>query len=243
VLMFSDPANWSDMTGLETDTAFMQEFVRWAKKAPSAIAKEAGVAATTILRPYNGTAETRISQPTYDKLRSKFPDFPGWKREEPDQLGHHGERRDPSVTAGEIVYVPEVDISFAMGDGAVIEDYPAETLIPFNLSFLRGVAKSTTDKLFISTGHGESMEPTLLRSDMLMIDTSQRVISGSDFIWAINYAGGGMVKRVRLIREDGRNRYLILSDNPVVPPLTADPEDVHVVGKLVWVGRRMGGFF
>lgn len=69
--------------GLEADQTFVRELAAWAKLKPSRIAKEAGLAATTITRPYNGEAKTRISQPTLDKLRQRFPDFPHW----PDQAG------------------------------------------------------------------------------------------------------------------------------------------------------------
>lgn len=226
------------MTGLESDTAFVKELCRWAKKAPSALAKEADLTPTTILRPYNGTATTRISQPTKDKLRNKWPEFPGWRREYPDQLGMMGDRPDPNEKPDELVYIREVDIRLAMGDPLVVEDYPATQLVPFNLGFVRQVTPTQTDKLLIMTGQGESMEPTLLRSDLLMIDTAA-TWSISDQIWAFHYAGGGMIKRLRRVREDGKDRYLILSDNSEVPPQSADIEDVHLIGKLVWVGRRM----
>lgn len=227
------------MDGLESDTAFVKDLCRWAKSAPSKLAKEAGLAATTILRPFNGVATTRISQPTIDKLRAKFPRYPGWNREHPDQLGMHGERPDPNEKPDELVYVRRVDISLAMGEPAVVEDYPATDLVPFNMGFIRSVSKATTEQLLIITGHGESMEPTLLRSDYLMIDTSMRQYSMSDQIWAFHYAGGGMIKRLRRIRHEGRDCYLITSDNPAVPEQLAEIDDVHLIGKLVWVSRQM----
>lgn len=227
------------MTGLESDTEFVRALCQWARQAPSKLATNAGLTPTTILRPYNGTATTRMSQPTFDKLRAKYPEFPGWRREEPDRQGMVGPRIDPNEKPDELVYVREVDISYAMGDGAEVEEFPATGLVPFNLGFIKGVSKANTEKLFIATGHGESMEPTLLRSDILMVDTSQRHVGQSDMIWALTYAGGGMVKRLRRVRDAGIDKFLILSDNPAVPPLTADIEDVHIVGKLVWVGRRM----
>jgi phage repressor protein C with HTH and peptisase S24 domain len=232
-------ANVAAMEGLESDTEMVKALVKFTGMAPSRIAKEVGAAATTLLRPFNGTAETRLSQPTLDKLRKRWPDFPGWRNEYPDQLGMLGPQADPNERPDELVYVREVDISLAMGEGAVVEDYPAAQLVPFNLNFIRSVTKAKTEDLIIITGHGESMEPTLLRSDFLMIDTASRSVSLSDQIWAFHYAGGGMIKRLRRVRDDGRDRFLIISDNPAVPPQTADIEDVHLIGKLVWVGRRM----
>lgn len=229
------------MDGFESDTALIKALCQYAKIAPSKVAREVKVAATTILRPFNGTATTRLSQPTLEKLRVRWPDFPGWRNQHPDQQGHHNGLlpSDPNEMPDDLVYIREVDIRLAMGEGTVVEDFPATQLVPFNLGFIRGVTRSNTRDLLIMTGQGESMEPTLLRSDLLMIDTADRKPAVSDQIWAFNYAGGGMIKRLRRVRENGRDRFLIVSDNPLVPPQTADIEDVHVIGKLVWVGRRM----
>ncbi len=229
------------MDGLETDTALVKALCQFAKMAPSKVAREVDVAATTILRPFNSTATTRLSQPTLEKLRRRWPDFPGWRNEQPDQLGHanHYRPADPNEKADELVYIREVDISLAMGDGLVVEDYPATQLVPFNLGFIRGITNQSTDKLLIFTGQGESMEPTLLRSDFLMIDTAARGPVIGDTIWAFHYAGGGYVKRLRRVRHEGRDRFEIVSDNALVPTQMADIPDVHIIGKLVWVGRRM----
>lgn len=233
-------ANAFAMNGFQNDTQFIKDLCIWAELQPTVLAKKAGLAATTINRPFRGTASTRISQPTLDKLRNAFPDFPGFRNELPDQIGMHGDRPDPNERPGELVYIREVDISYAMGDGAEIEDYPAVGLVPFNLSFLQAMARtSDTDSLFIASGHGESMEPTLLRSDFIMIDTSQKRVAQQDMVWALSYAGGGMVKRLRRIKTEKGEQLLIISDNPIVPPQTADFDDIEIIGKVVWVGRRM----
>jgi len=231
------------MTGMESDTAFVRALCNWARLAPSALAREAGLTPTTILRPFNGMATTRLSQPTFEKLQSRFPDFPGWRRERPDLPGLGGDRLDPAAPRDEMAYVRSVDISFGMGNPAVVDEYPETQLVPFNLGFIRTITKASTDQLVILGGHGESMEPTLLRNDMLLIDTSQRQPLVSDLIWAFHYAGGGMIKRLRRIREtyheERRDRFLIISDNAAVPDQIADIGDVHVIGKLIWIGRKM----
>ena len=48
-----------------------------------------------------------------------------------------------------------------------------------------------------------------------------------------------MIKRLRRVRDAGSDRFLIISDNAAVPIQAADLEDLHVIGKLIWVGRRM----
>lgn len=76
---FSMAANLALMEqGLESDQLFIKTLVEWSRLTPSRLAKEARLAATTVTRPFKGTSKTRISQPTLDKLRARFPDFPGW---------------------------------------------------------------------------------------------------------------------------------------------------------------------
>lgn len=224
------------MNGLEADATFVRDFCRWAKLTPSALAKRIGVAATTLLRPYKGTATTRLSQPTFDKLRAAFPEFPGWTGEAPDRRGPLGPR---SGAAGELVYIRSIEFSLAMAEDTPTAEVPASGLVPFNLDFVRSFTSAPIDRLVIVGGHGESMEPTLLRSDLLMFDRSDSSLQVSDAIWAFRYAGGGMVKRLRRVREEGRDRLLILSDNAAVPPQWAEIGDVDILGRLVWVGRRM----
>ena len=80
-------ANIIAMDGLESDTAIIKDLVKWTGLAPSALAKAAGLTPTTILRPFSGMAKDRLSIPTWEKLRARWPDFPGWRNEQPDQIG------------------------------------------------------------------------------------------------------------------------------------------------------------
>lgn len=136
----------------------------------------------------------------------------------------------------EIEMVPRLDISYAMGDGTLLDEHHAAEFLPFSYTFLRQFARGSTDQLFIATGHGESMEPTLRRDDLVMIDTSQTRVAFQDHLWALTYCGAGMIKRLRRIAG---GHMLILSDNPAVPPQEAMEDDIHVVGKVVWIARMM----
>lgn len=147
---------------------------------------------------------------------------------------------DRAATAGhqdkDLVYVRQVDIRYAMGAGAVVEDYPSTGAVPFNLQFLRALGAKSTDTLLLARGDGDSMVPTLINDDLVLIDTAQQIIHESDRIWAVVVGGGGMIKRVRRLPRD---QYQIISDNPIVPPQTVEHDDLHVVGRVVWVGRRI----
>lgn len=144
------------------------------------------------------------------------------------------ERRD------DLVYLRKVDIRFAMGDGSAIDQYPSTSLVPFNLGWIQGVSRAPIDRLFIASGVGNSMEPTILKDDELLIDTTETRVGLGDLIWALEYAGAGYIKRLRPVKRDGQRKILILSDNDAVPPEEADPEDIHIVGKVAGlVGRKL----
>jgi phage repressor protein C with HTH and peptisase S24 domain len=165
--------------------------------------------------------------------------IPVWMRHvrmafDSDHSGPQLARSD--VASEELVYVRQVDISYAMGAGAVVEDYPATGLIPFNLQFLRSVARGHVETLFVARGQGDSMMPTLINDDLVLIDTSQQLITDQDRIWAVSIGGAGMIKRIRRLPGD---RFEIISDNPIVPPQVVNFDDLHVVGRVVWVGRRV----
>lgn len=66
------------MDGLEEDTSLIRELCAYTKLRPAAIAREAGLANTTINRTHKGKATTRLSAPTMEKLKKAFPDFPGF---------------------------------------------------------------------------------------------------------------------------------------------------------------------
>ena len=110
----------------------------------------------------------------------------------------HGEMTTPNELAAlNIELVRKVDISYAMGDGAIVDEYPETEFIPFNMNFLRQFARGPVDRLFLASGQGESMEPTLRRDDLVMVDASQSRVAMQDQIWALSYAGTGMIKRLR----------------------------------------------
>lgn len=139
----------------------------------------------------------------------------------------------------ELVYIRKADIRLAMGPGTDLDEHADVELVPFNLNFIQSLSRAPVERLFLATGYGESMEPTLLRHDIVLIDTTDRNFVGGDLIWALTYAGQGYIKRLRRVRRAGADRIILLSDNPQVPPEEAEPEDVHIIGKVVWVGRRM----
>lgn len=142
----------------------------------------------------------------------------------------------PIVVEDDVELIREVDIRLAMGDGRVADDYPEVGTMPFNRNFRRALTQAPAEKLFIARGDGDSMLPTLINDDMVLIDQTQDRITQSDRIWALRIEDAGLIKRVRVVPGGG---YELLSDNPTIPPQPVAREHVHVIGRVIWVGRRL----
>lgn len=238
----------------------LERLCEWAGLPPSRLGDEAGVSSTTISRPISGAAISRLSATTLDKLRSRFPDFPGWADYfsanvvSDDRLPFGGlqpqearllPRPMPSKASGkrssalpDVVEVAHIDLNFGLGPAFMDQDvveYQAERL-PFPRAWLRQITKSDIDQLYWTQGVGNSMEPAISDGDVILIDRSMVGSTFGDLYWAIAYGQTGMIKRLRPM-PDGSVK--ILSDNPNVPPEVAYDGELHVFGRVVAVVKRI----
>lgn len=153
----------------------------------------------------------------------------------PEVTSDHPPIRSASEADGGIT-IRSVDLSYAMGDGTNLEDYFETEGVLFDPNFLRTVSRANPDRLFVARGDGDSMFPTLINGDQVLIDTTQRTLNLQDRIWACSVHGAGMIKRIRVI---GEGRVEIRSDNPTIGDREVDLSELYVVGRVIWVGRRM----
>lgn len=136
----------------------------------------------------------------------------------------------------DLAVVPELELGYSMGGGAVFDQYEQRGVIPFQRAWLRSMMRGAIADLFVARGDGDSMQPTLLDGDIVLIDTAQKDIRQQDRIWAVSYGDLGMIKRVR---RSPKGHYILLSDNSTVPPIECADEEMHVVGRVIWIGRRI----
>lgn len=134
------------------------------------------------------------------------------------------------------VQLKQVDLGLSMGDGANLDDWFEEGTIEFDAGLLRTITRSPADRLFVARGEGDSMFPTLINEDMVVIDTLQRQLTLQDRIWACSVHGAGAIKRLRAV---GKQRVEVISDNPTVENREVDAEDLVLLGRVVWIGRKV----
>lgn len=227
------------MDGLAQDAALIRELVRFSGKTSAEVARAAGLASSTINRHFNGTAETRLSLSTIEKLKSAYPAFPGWLRlgAAETRLPYRPQEPIPLFGAShpDLVPVREIDLSYGMG--ATYLDVPVtEEVHHFPRAWLRRYTRSAPDKLFFAQGIGDSMEPTLHDSDLLLIDTDQRQLTSADRIWVLTYADCGMIKRLRPVPGGGVE---VWSDKKEVSAFTAYDGEIEIIGRVVAVQRKL----
>lgn len=217
------------MEGLEQDTQLLRSLAEHSGLRPAAIAKKAGVAVTTINRPFNASATTRLSQTTIEKLRAAFPQFPGWE----EQFGI------PRVAdESQMVQIAEIDLRLGLG-GVIMDEEVLEgdaVTREFPLAWLQQLTRSAPEYLFWAKGQGDSMEPKISNGDVILIDRSQTNPSFGDLYWAIAYGQTAMIKRLRPM-PDGSVK--ILSDNPNVPPEVAYDGELSIFGRVIAVVKTI----
>lgn len=146
--------------------------------------------------------------------------------------------QQPTVSSdgGETVGIQKLDLSLSMGPGTVIGDYVEAEKVELDLALVRSITRAPTDRLRLVTGHGHSMEPTLQGNDMILIDTTDRLLARQDAIYWIDLFGAAGLKRLRTVAKD---RVLIISDNPAVDNQEVAAEDLRIDGRAIWFARGL----
>lgn len=179
-----------------------------------------------------GAIENRLQKPHQllpaGGMRDRSTGFRGFPAEpEPD----------PGELADQLGMVAVRELDLALGMGATFLDTPVtERVRYFPREWLRQYTKAPPDQLAWVQGVGDSMAPTLLDSDTLLLDLSVKSLTMSDQIWALAYHQLGMVKRLRPSRDGGLR---LLSDNPAVPEETAYDGEVVLIGRIVAFLRKL----
>lgn len=136
--------------------------------------------------------------------------------------------------------IPEVDIDYALGSDTLLSEYTYVSYKYFDRGWIKNATRSEPANLVFAGSHGDSMVPTILDDDAVLIDKSQTAVDRQDRIWACAYGGVGMIKRLRRVpSEDEIGRYLVISDNPAVDNYEVSESELAIIGRVVWIGRRV----
>ncbi|WP_260925382.1 XRE family transcriptional regulator [Novosphingobium sp. 9] len=200
----------------------------------SQLAAAVGVSQPSISRLLSGeTKTTRVLDLIAATLRTT-PSYLKGDVENPE-LDTDGEDTGPLPNLDD-VEIDSIDLAYGMGgtflDGAVIQ----VEKVKFSRKWLRQFTNSPPNMLCSTRGMGDSMMPTIHDQDVVIIDRSQTVPEMGDKIWAMSFAGLGMIKRLRAL-PDGTMK--ISSDNHLVRDEIAGDGELYIVGRVVAVVKSV----
>lgn len=131
------------------------------------------------------------------------------------------------------VDVPRLELGASAGPGALAHEEQAIGAFRFSARWLR---RQGLDPAMLSAirVEGDSMEATLRDGDEILVDRSPRPLH--DGIHVVRAGDALLVKRV----DTGRPGVIaLLSDNPAYRTIELPPQEVQVIGRVVWKSGRL----
>jgi Peptidase S24-like len=139
--------------------------------------------------------------------------------------------------AVDLIRIPRLAVRASAGPGALDPDEFDAGSIGLTPAFLRTLCGDPAQLSMIKVT-GDSMEPTLGDGDDILVDRSDAGDRVRDGIYVLRLDDALNVKRIAMPPE-GR-RFTVGSDNPAYPSWPdCDPARVDIIGRVVWVGRRV----
>jgi hypothetical protein len=146
-------------------------------------------------------------------------------------------RPDLVQRAEDYVLIPRLEIGASAGSGTIADDESPLAALAFQSNWVRSVASGRPEALSVISVTGDSMLPTLADGDQILVDTADRDRL-RDGIYVLRTDDALLVKRLSV--NPATRRLAIRSDNDSYPSWDdCDPAGVHVIGRVVWVGRRL----
>lgn len=137
------------------------------------------------------------------------------------------------LTRGEWVDVPRLALGASAGPGAISGEEAPIGAFRFASRWLR---EQGLDPKMLSAirVEGDSMEGTLRDGDEILVDRTPRQLR--DGIHVVRSGEALMVKRIDLARP---GVIALVSDNPAYRTIEVAPDEIEVIGRVVWKSGRL----
>jgi phage repressor protein C with HTH and peptisase S24 domain len=134
--------------------------------------------------------------------------------------------------------VPLLDVGASAGAGAAVEGERTRAHVAFDPRLAAQGGERRSDGLSIIRVDGDSMLPTLAHGDEILVDRCDGRQRLRDGVYVLRLEGALMVKRLAF--NPVNRSVTISSDNTAYPSWAdCDPAKVELVGRAIWVGRRL----
>lgn len=175
------------------------------------------------------------------KLTTTFdPDILDDSEDEEIEASYSREHWKPGIVGA----LPELDARLGAGNGSVGEVIAlpvtggsisghrvvAEWLLPQR--YLREEVKASPNHTVIMEVVGDSMQPTYMPGDRVLVDLSQNSLS-SDTVYAISDGfAEPQIKRLQRVPFSDPTEVRIISDNPMLETFTAELSQLTIIGRI-----------
>jgi hypothetical protein len=151
-------------------------------------------------------------------------------------LGGPGEPVEEAAPPS-LIRVSQLALSASAGPGALPAEERLQGHLAFDAAWLRRLV-GDPGRLSAIRVDGDSMRPTLSDGDDILVDASDAARRLRDGIYVLRRDDALLVKRLAVNPAAGR--VAVLSDNPEYPSWPdCDPAAIDVIGRVIWVGRRL----
>ncbi len=157
----------------------------------------------------------------------------------PEEAGSRAVVSRPGLVqrAEDYVLIPQLAVGASAGAGSEPGSEAPLATLAFQSSWVRSIATGRVEALSVIGVEGDSMLPTLADGDQILVDTDDRERL-RDGIYVLRTDGALLVKRLSV--NPATRRLAIRSDNDSYPSWDdCDPAGVMVIGRVIWVGRRL----
>ncbi|WP_189484634.1 S24 family peptidase [Asticcacaulis endophyticus] len=145
---------------------------------------------------------------------------------------------DAKPDMGDILNLPEYELKISAGGGYTIDRERIKGHWPFSRHYIRDELRLEPRNLSVIEVKGDSMEPLLRPGDRVVVDHNDKNAAEGG-LYVIWNGGATVVKRVEAVPYSDPPMLVLISENKTHNQYPVHAELVNVVGRVVWVARRM----
>jgi phage repressor protein C with HTH and peptisase S24 domain len=132
--------------------------------------------------------------------------------------------------------VPVYNVEAGAGPGRIVDFEEHIANLAFSPRYLSEMTAARGRDLAAIRIRGDSMEPTLLDNDIVLIDRTRTSLD-HDGLFILRFGEALHCKRIG--RGRSRTTVQVISDNRIYPPVEMDRSEIDVIGRVLWFGRKV----
>ncbi len=206
-----------------------------------------GLSANDLAARINGLAReagdpTAISQQVLSKFeQAKNKRLPPWTRYiVPALAANDGETREDAhlhmALSDASVGIKLLPTWVGLGVGGTGDDDPG--VVSFSRDLIERELRADPDALLAMVAEGNSMEPDFRGGDQILVDTRRKSLAqpGAFCLWD---GDGHVIKFLEKVPDSEPAKVRVVALNPIYAPHERLVDEINLVGRVVWFGRRV----